>query len=85
MPYLRKESPMEVFGYMVGAEAHHRDYESYVQYRTNNLYTSFDPCIMFDGSLDGVTAYNATIRIVNDTTFDTDEGCGCVWMDTHCD
>ena len=50
---------------MVGAEAHHRDYESYVQYRTNNLYTSFDPCIMFDGSLDGVTAYNATIRIVN--------------------
>jgi hypothetical protein len=30
-----------------------------------------------------VTAYNETIWIANDTTFDTDgEGHGCVWMDT---
>ncbi len=56
-----------------------------VQRRTDN-YTSaaFDPYIVFDGVLDDVTAYNATIRIANDTTFDTDgAGHGCVWMDTH--
>ena len=49
-------------------------------------YTSaaFDPYIVFDGVLDDVTAYGATIQIANDTTFDTDgEGRGCIWMDTH--
>ena len=80
-----------VFGHVMGAatdwgaETHHSDYESYVQYRTDN-YTSevFDLYIVFDGVLDDVTAYNATIQIANDTTFDTDgEGRGCVWMDAH--
>ena len=80
-----------LFGHVIGAatdwgaEVHHSDYGSYVQRRTDN-YTSaaFDLYIVFDGMLDDVTAYNATIRIVNDTTFDTDgEGHGCVWMDTH--
>ena len=80
-----------VFGHVMGAatdwgaEVHHSDYEGYVQRRTDN-YTSeaFDPYIVFDGVLDDVTAYNATIRIANDTTFDTDgEGHGCVWMDAH--
>ncbi len=80
-----------VFGHVMGvktdwgAEVHHSDYERYVQRRTTE-YTSavFDSYIVFDGSLEMVTAYDATLGIANDTTFDADlEGCGCVWMDSH--
>ena len=80
-----------VFGHVMGAktdwgsEVHHSDYESYVQRRTDDYVSeAFDQYIEFDGSLEEVSAYDATIRIGNDTTFDTDcEGHGCIWMDTH--
>ena len=49
------------------------------------IHRQFDLYIVFDGVLDDV-AYGATIRVANDTTFDTDGGeRGCVWMDTHYD
>ena len=44
-----------------------------IQNRCIHTSAAFKPCIVSDGSLDDVTAYNATIRIVNDTTFDADE------------
>lgn len=80
-----------VFGHVMGkktdwgAEVHHGDYESYVQRRTDsNVSEAFDPYIVFDGTLEVVTAYDATIHIANDTTFDAEsEGRGCMWMDSH--
>ena len=80
-----------VFGHVTGkktdwgAEVHHSDYESYVQRRTVGYVSeAFDPYIGFDGSLEIVTAYDATILIANDTTFDAgSEGRGCAWMDSH--
>ncbi|MEA1908620.1 MAG: dockerin type I domain-containing protein [Euryarchaeota archaeon] len=80
-----------VFGHVMGkktdwsAEVHHGDYESYVQRRTDgNVSEAFDPYIEFDGTLDVVTAYDATIHVANDTTFDAEsEGRGCIWMDSH--
>lgn len=73
-----------VFGHVTGkktdwgAEVHHSDYESYVQRRTVGYVSeAFDPYIGFDGSLEIVTAYDATILIANDTTFDAgSEGVG---------
>ncbi len=80
-----------VFGHVMGkktdwgAEVHHSDYESYVQRRTgSNVSEAFDPYIGFDGTLEMVTAYDATIHVANDTTFDAEsEGHGCIWMDSH--
>ncbi|HIE32248.1 MAG TPA: hypothetical protein EYP67_07735 [Methanosarcinales archaeon] len=80
-----------VFGHVMGAktdwgaEVHHSDYEGYVQRRTDGYVSeAFDPYIRFDGSLDEVTAYYATVLVANDTTFDADsEGRGCAWMDSH--
>ncbi|RZN33261.1 MAG: hypothetical protein EF813_11200 [Methanosarcinales archaeon] len=80
-----------VFGHVMGkktdwdAEVHHGDYESYVRRRTgSNASEAFDPYIRFDGTLEIVTAYNATIYVANDTTFDAEsEGHGCTWMDSH--
>ena len=80
-----------VFGHVMGkktdwdAEVHHGDYESYVQRRTgSNASEAFDPYIRFDGTLEIVTAYTATIYVANDTTFDAEsEGRGCTWMDSH--
>ncbi|MCK5108630.1 MAG: hypothetical protein KAR25_02980, partial [Methanosarcinales archaeon] len=80
-----------VFGHVMGkktdwgAEVHHSDYEGYVQRRTEYFVSeAFDPYIGFDGTLEMVTAYDATIHVANDTTFDAEsEGHGCVWMDSH--
>ncbi|MEM4703555.1 MAG: M14 family zinc carboxypeptidase [Candidatus Bathyarchaeia archaeon] len=80
-----------VFGHVMGsgtewgAEVHHSDYEDYVNTRTNNYTDEFDAYLSFDGSLNLISAYDATILLANDTTFDLDGDLTCVWMDQNYD
>jgi len=73
-------SDVAVFGHVMGSgmpwgsETHHSDYESYV----NNHLDEFDGYLEFDGELDRIPAYNATIGLAYDTTF---VGPNCTWMD----
>ncbi len=82
-----------VFGHVMGsstdwgAEVHHSDYETYITDRMTGYASSeFDPYLVFDGALERVSAYDATLRIAHNTTF----GNGgvteaCVWMDANYD
>jgi len=78
-----------VFGHVMGAntpwgaEQHHSDYETYVNTRTNNYTDEFNSYLSFDGSLDLISAYNATKNLAYDTTFDVDGELTCVWMDQN--
>lgn len=78
-----------VFGHVMGSstdwggETHHSDYEGYVETRTSNYSAQFDSYLSFDGSLEQISAYNATLKLAYETTFDTDGGLTCVWMDQH--
>jgi hypothetical protein len=78
-----------VFGHVMGAstawgtETHHSDYETYVQDRTGSYESEFNSFLVFDGSLSAVSAYDAALKLANDTTFDLDGDLTCVWMDQH--
>jgi hypothetical protein len=80
---------MAVFGHVMGkstdwgAETHHSDYENYVQDRTDSYAGEFDSFLVFDGNLDTLSAYDATLTLANDTTFDSDGQYTCVWMDQN--
>jgi hypothetical protein len=81
-------SDMAVFGHMMGAstawgtEAHHSDYEDYVQGKTRTYTSStFNVYLAFDGVLANSSAYDATIALARDTTFSVNGTC--VWMDQH--
>jgi hypothetical protein len=82
-------SDMAVFGHVMGAatdwgaETHHSDYEYYVLTRTNSYVDDFDSFLVFDGSLSALLAYDAAVRLANDTTFDAGGQYTCVWMDMH--
>jgi hypothetical protein len=83
-------SDVGVFGHVMGsstdwgAEVHHSDYESYVNTRTNTYDDEFNTFLAFDGALTSITAYDATLAIANDTTFDTNgESLTCTWMDQN--
>lgn len=82
-------SDVAVFGHVMSAatdwgnETHHNDYESYVQLRTNNYTDEFNSFLAFDGSLNMVSAYNATMSLAYDTTFDTNGNLTCVWMNQN--
>jgi parallel beta-helix repeat protein len=79
-----------VFGHVMGSgtdwgpEVHHEDYETYVNDKTNSYADEFNVYLAFDGKLDIITAYNATLELAYDTTFGHGEGyLGCVWMDEN--
>jgi len=80
---------VSVFGHVMGSgtdwdpEVHHDDYETYVNGRTNNYTDEFDTYLIFDGSLDFTSAYNAACALAFDTTFDLDGDLTCVWMDQN--
>jgi hypothetical protein len=80
---------MAVFGHVMGAstawgtETHHSDYEDYVQARTNSYVDDFNSFLVFDGNLQGISAYDAALTLANDTTFDLNGDLTCVWMDQH--
>ena len=68
-----------VFGHVMGASTDwgkendtiHSNYESYVNIRTNNYTDDFDTFLVFDGVLNTISAYNATLMLAYDTTFDS--------------
>jgi len=80
---------MAVFGHVMGAstawgaETHHSDYEDYVLDRTDSYAGEFDSYLVFDGSLSTLSAYDAALTLANDTTFDANGQCTCVWMDQN--
>lgn len=80
-----------VFGHVMGSstdrgnEAHHSDYESYVNTRTDSYTDEFNTFLVFDGALDNISAYDAALAIANDTTFDLNGDLTCVWMDENYD
>jgi hypothetical protein len=82
-------SDVAVFGHVMGAstdwgvETHHSDYETYVNERSNSYDDEFNVFLSFDGALETISAYNATLQLAYDTTFDVDGNLTCVWMDTH--
>ncbi|MEM3390538.1 MAG: zinc dependent phospholipase C family protein [Thermoproteota archaeon] len=84
-------SDMAVFAHVMGSstdwgnEKHHSDYEDYVNRRTSSYNSEFNVFLTFDGVLDTISAYNATLRLAFDTTFDIDGGLTCVWMDRNYD
>lgn len=72
-----------VFGHTMGyrtvwgKEIHHSDYETYV-----NTHINYSLNISFDGKFDNMSAYNGTLKLAKDTTFD--EGIYTnVWMDNN--
>ena len=78
-----------VFGHVMGAatdwgaEAHHSDYETYVNQRTSSYDAEFNIYLSFDGELSIISAYDATKELAYDTTFDVDGDLSCVWMDQN--
>jgi len=84
-------SDLAVFGHVMGsgtdwgAEDRHSEFESYIGRRTESYDDEYEAYISFDGTLDNITAYNATLELAYDTTFDPDGSLGCVWMDQNYD
>ena len=80
-----------VFGHVMGAETDwgaendtlHSQYEKYVNTRTNSYDDEFNVFLSFDSELSVVSAYNATLLLAYDTTFDSDGDLTCVWMDEN--
>jgi hypothetical protein len=78
-----------VFGHVMGSdtawgsEVHHSDYEDYVEARTNNYTDQFNSFLHFDGSLDNISAYNATLDLAFNTTFGDNGAYNCTWMDQN--
>lgn len=81
-------SDVAVFGHVMGASTDwgaendtiHSNYESYVNTRTNNFTDDFDIFLVFDGALNTISAYNATLMLAYDTTFDSDGKLNCTWI-----
>jgi hypothetical protein len=79
-----------VFGHVMGSstpwgtEINHSNYENYVDARTGNYTsTTFDAMLNYDGALTVISAYNATVKIANNTTFDVGSQYNCTWMDAN--
>jgi len=66
-----------------GSERHHSDYEDYVNCKTDSYYDDFNIYLKFDGVLETISAYNATLTLAYDTTFDPNGGLTCIWMDRN--
>ena len=80
---------LAVFGHVMGkstdwgAEKHHSDYEDWANSNTNSYDAPFKTCLVFDGKLAEITAYQATLTLAHDTTFDdSDKGHTAKWMDS---
>ncbi len=78
-----------VFGHVMGSgtawgsEVHHSDYEGYVLARTNNYAAEFNTYLAFDGTLDIISAYDATLMLAFNTTFGDNGNYNCTWMDQN--
>jgi len=81
---------LAVFGHVMGSvtdwgsEKHHSDYEEWVNYRTNRYDSQFTVYLKFDGKLETTSAYDVTLQLARDTTFDnTGKGRTAKWMDDN--
>ena len=82
-----------VFAHVMGSETDwgsenktlHSSYENYVNTRTNSYTDEFNSFLSFDGELTEISAYNATLMLAYDTTFDVDGNLTCVWMNQNYD
>jgi hypothetical protein len=78
---------MAVFGHVMGSstewgtEAHHSDYETYVNDRTSSYNAEFNSFLSFDSNLATISAYDAAKNLAYDTTFDVDGDLTAAWMD----
>lgn len=82
-------SDLAVFAHVMGNKTewgnatHHNAYEDYVNGRTNSYEDEFNAFLVFDGALSQIPAYNASLTLALDTTFDADGGFTCVWMEEN--
>lgn len=80
-----------VFAHVMGAETDwgsedktvHTNYENYVNERTSSYFDEFNAFLVFDGVLSEISAYNATLTLAYDTTFDVDGDLTCSWMNQN--
>ncbi len=78
-----------VFGHVMGsstawgAETHHSDYENHVTDITDSYTSAFDSYLAYDGTLTGISAYNATVNLAYNTVFGGNNHLSCVWMDAN--
>jgi hypothetical protein len=81
-----------VFGHVMGAptdwgtENQHDDYETHVMDCTTSYVSYYDAALAFDGNLEDLSAYDATLKLAHDTTFDdSGQGHAALWMDQNYD
>ena len=80
---------LAVFGHVMGAstpwgtETHHSDYETRVNGKTGTYSSTFNSYLSYDGSLTGISAYNATVDLAYNTVFGVNSQSSCVWMDDN--
>jgi len=75
-----------VFAHVMASETHHSDYEDYVEARTTSYnYGVFESYLVFDGELETVSAYDASISFGRNTFNDDGGTYTAVWMDTSYD
>ena len=86
-------SDLAVFGHVMGSKTDwgaedeyiHSDYEKRVNQCTNSYDDIFNTYLVFDGVLSNITAYDVTLALAYDTTFDVDGDLTCVWMNQNYD
>lgn len=73
-----------VFGHVMTNETHHSDYESYVRSKTTSFnYGVFESYLVYDGKLENISAYNASISLGRNTWNDYGGTYTANWMDTN--
>ncbi|HID90346.1 TPA: hypothetical protein EYP44_00095, partial [Candidatus Bathyarchaeota archaeon] len=70
---------LAVFAHVMTGEAHHGDYEGYVERHRDE----FERYLEFDGELDVISAYDAAIELGWDTYGDDGGPYTALWMDTN--
>jgi len=82
-------SDLAVFAHVMGNKTdwgnatHHNAYEDYVNGRTNSYEDEFNAFLVFDDALSQIPAYNASLTLAFDTTFDAGGAFTCVWMEEN--
>jgi hypothetical protein len=82
-------SDLAVFAHVMGNKTewgnatHHSYYEDYVNGRTDSYEDEFNTFLVFDGTLSQIPAYNASLTLALDTTFDAGGEFTCVWMEEN--
>ncbi|MFH0897460.1 MAG: Ig-like domain-containing protein, partial [Candidatus Bathyarchaeota archaeon] len=75
-----------VFGHVMNDETHHSDYEDFVGTQTASYsYGLFESHLVFDGNLENISAYDASISLGRNTFNDGRGTYNANWMDTHYD